>query len=725
MPGRLRSPFRGRLSHLQKAAKKRSYGCALFPLPEGISRSILDWVGRAVPPHFLSPEGREDAPHVTLKYGFHDLPGELARLRKMVQDHGPVTVTLGAISVFPDTGDGEVLKLEVSGEGLHELYHEISQAFDCEDRWYPDYNPHVTLAYLKPGKARRYVGVGNPFSGTELVLEELKYSTAKKEISLIPLTKAMSAFSEGSGGALIAPPAFGLGVNHEEEERRARKYLAKALEERRDSLQRRYCFDTGVGRRVICPTRVTTTPLRRVKPKEVADRFATNLDLAIKQGTVLNADQIQSLGEEMSRYSRKDVREIRKRLGQKKGSAHKHELVKAIVDHIVQAGIEEQVRQMGDRLPGVTPDEAPAPAQEPAQEAAPEPAQDRSGWDDGDLITVEPEAPEKPAEAAPVDDLFEPTRGEGDYRVEVPRPADTGFWADERLKDALAESLKGDPAAGKITPEAAEQYSRVIRGVYGRMPRVARDRVAAGIDRFRFSPDTAGIAEINVEETGRAFIQKAMLMPESELMTFAQGAPQFIAQYMGDDGLAGFTAALKGVGGDIGRFREVVAEYVGLAAMRMKRAEYRELKKKQMAPIGGYTGHTRTMILDGVPRYVEPDDPKNPMAGWTTHEFTDAHDPMTGTYAHEMAHAVDAGFVYSGSSAWREIFREEIEGTGRLGWYATTKTYEGFAEFGRLVYAGAHDLKHIEKAFPRCAAFFKQNGLWPEGGTDGGREVSE
>jgi Phage Mu protein F like protein len=96
-------------------------------------------------------------------------------------------------------------------------------------------------------------------------------------------------------------------------------------------------------------------------------------------------------------------------------------------------------------------------------------------------------------------------------------------------------------------------------------------------------------------------------------------------------------------------------------------------------------------------------------------QVTDPHH----TYAHEFSHAIDGPYhEISGSADWQTAWKEEIvdgwkAGKG-LSLYGTTKDSEGFAEFGRLVYASETGLDQIENLFPKASAVWKSHGLWPE-----------
>ncbi len=81
--------------------------------------------------------------------------------------------------------------------------------------------------------------------------------------------------------------------------------------------------------------------------------------------------------------------------------------------------------------------------------------------------------------------------------------------------------------------------------------------------------------------------------------------------------------------------------------------------------------------------------------------------------AHELGHGIDGiNLKYSSSREWLDVWHSELR-TGRLCDYATTADNEGFAEFCRVVYGGGFNLREIELTFPKCAEFFKDNGLWP------------
>jgi hypothetical protein len=84
-----------------------------------------------------------------------------------------------------------------------------------------------------------------------------------------------------------------------------------------------------------------------------------------------------------------------------------------------------------------------------------------------------------------------------------------------------------------------------------------------------------------------------------------------------------------------------------------------------------------------------------------------------GTCSHEITHGIDKDHKYSKLPEWQAAYNSELKGKKKLTEYAGTFDYEGFAEFGRILYSGVAKSKDVEKDFPKCAAFFKKHDLWP------------
>jgi hypothetical protein len=152
----------------------------------------------AIPDSDLADGGRETEPHVTVKYGIHG--SDVEAVRRALADADPVEIMLGRTSVFPATEDrqSDVLKVEVIGPGLHRLNKRLSAALPHTDT-YPDYRPHVTLAYLRPGAGRRHTG-RDVVEGMAFVADRVRFSDRDGHCTDIPLGKAAAVrMSRGDG----------------------------------------------------------------------------------------------------------------------------------------------------------------------------------------------------------------------------------------------------------------------------------------------------------------------------------------------------------------------------------------------------------------------------------------------------------------------------------------------------------------------------------------------
>ena len=152
-------------------------------LPDSIVHSEKDADGK-------EQYGREDEPHITSLYGLHGSGDDPAAVAGAVENHGPVKARVGKLSVFsnPDA-PYDVLKAEIHSPALHGLNGRLRGLEHSSD--FPDYKPHLTLAYLKKGAGAGLVGK-NTFEGKELTFDHLTHSPADRTAgkTQIPLGKA-------------------------------------------------------------------------------------------------------------------------------------------------------------------------------------------------------------------------------------------------------------------------------------------------------------------------------------------------------------------------------------------------------------------------------------------------------------------------------------------------------------------------------------------------------
>lgn len=198
-----------------KTLKDHEYGCLMAVLPDGELRKAITEFVLEIPEFHLGPNGSELRPHITVKYGFEDSdPETVQQLRSMLTRIGPIEVELGELSLFKGVDGQDVLKIDVSSPILHQLHEAVSSEFRNADK-YPDYQPHLTLAYLNPEISEFYLK-NNPFQGKKITFTSLEWSGSDGRKETIPVSftqmfnhrkiKTLSFLNETSGGALVEPP---------------------------------------------------------------------------------------------------------------------------------------------------------------------------------------------------------------------------------------------------------------------------------------------------------------------------------------------------------------------------------------------------------------------------------------------------------------------------------------------------------------------------------------
>jgi len=122
----------------------------------------------AIPDDIIHPQGREDEMHITVLYG---LTGEdVQPVAEQLHGTEYAHATLGPIRVFSNP-KYDVVHVSVNSNCLRKMHWKIRNNVPC-DVTFPDYNPHITLAYLEPGMGKRYDGA-KIFDGEEIVFKRV------------------------------------------------------------------------------------------------------------------------------------------------------------------------------------------------------------------------------------------------------------------------------------------------------------------------------------------------------------------------------------------------------------------------------------------------------------------------------------------------------------------------------------------------------------------------
>jgi 2'-5' RNA ligase len=158
--------------------------------------------------------GKTRDPHITVLFGIEAEEEEKAK-QILSKIPGKLVATLGKISLFKnvhdDIGVFDVLKIDVTSPQLTQVNKLLTKSVEFSSS-HPEYHPHVTLAYLKPGTGEKYVG-DTRFSGMKFLFDVFIYSTGNRDAGThtkIPMLKeylvgASGGYGSAAGGAVASP----------------------------------------------------------------------------------------------------------------------------------------------------------------------------------------------------------------------------------------------------------------------------------------------------------------------------------------------------------------------------------------------------------------------------------------------------------------------------------------------------------------------------------------
>jgi hypothetical protein len=108
--------------------------------------------------------GLETKPHVTVLYGLHEKVHEDLVCRMCQGLGGETELKFTGLSAFTDSDDYDVLKFDVESDRLRNMNKAFRGLPHTND--YPEYKPHMTVAYLKNGAASKYYDLENKVEDT-------------------------------------------------------------------------------------------------------------------------------------------------------------------------------------------------------------------------------------------------------------------------------------------------------------------------------------------------------------------------------------------------------------------------------------------------------------------------------------------------------------------------------------------------------------------------------
>ena len=162
---------------------KHRYANVSLPIPLEIASKIKS-IATSLPEEDIDPEdGREERPHLTLKYGIDsDVPDGAKRALSNI---GPIRIKLAKLGIFEIPDRRDVLKFTVESGDAAKANEAICKECPHVDT-FAIYEPHVTVSYLKSGKGKSHVWPTD-LDGTELTLTRAVFQDRNGNEESIPL----------------------------------------------------------------------------------------------------------------------------------------------------------------------------------------------------------------------------------------------------------------------------------------------------------------------------------------------------------------------------------------------------------------------------------------------------------------------------------------------------------------------------------------------------------
>jgi GGDEF domain-containing protein/2'-5' RNA ligase len=155
--------------------------------------------------------GVEASPHVTVRYGLTAKDdADLSKLKQYIASLAPFEASLGKTEKFPpsESSDGAaVIHAPVEATELHQMNKEMEKHAPFSKPTFDEYKPHATIAYVKPERADRYVGM-SVTHGKKFKVNEIAITDRSGNQDVVKL-QGMSAVNPGQKESSKAAPVKG------------------------------------------------------------------------------------------------------------------------------------------------------------------------------------------------------------------------------------------------------------------------------------------------------------------------------------------------------------------------------------------------------------------------------------------------------------------------------------------------------------------------------------
>lgn len=158
--------------------------------------------------------GKENESHITLLYGL--LPGKYndTQIYGILFPYTKINYTITGIGVFENEDKPyDVVKFDIQSDDCNAINEELKKLPYQND--FPEYHPHITLAYVKKGLGDKYKTIfGNRYFDEPRVVNENRYEDCSTKVKLSKASGEKQIFDltdnliqqEIIGSAMISTP---------------------------------------------------------------------------------------------------------------------------------------------------------------------------------------------------------------------------------------------------------------------------------------------------------------------------------------------------------------------------------------------------------------------------------------------------------------------------------------------------------------------------------------
>lgn len=168
-------------SILQEAEKKEltyDYGCILAEVNPTFWNKLLTLIDKEdIYDNQYKEYGLEKEPHVTILFGLHLDTTKASDVESFIKKNiqKSFDIMLEEVSVFEmDEKPFDVLKFKAKSNILVDLNKKARETFDYTNEF--PYSPHVTIAYIKKGKGKKYIEKFSNIKNVHLECDAIVYS---------------------------------------------------------------------------------------------------------------------------------------------------------------------------------------------------------------------------------------------------------------------------------------------------------------------------------------------------------------------------------------------------------------------------------------------------------------------------------------------------------------------------------------------------------------------